>query len=114
MRLIDADIAIKRVKTKAVFYSGETADDFDTGRKIGLLDAVEVIADEAAKRAIDTKSVKCGYWQRWRNLYRCSECKFTILQFHFFEKCDFDFCPHCGARMDGDNYENLRPPRTEK
>lgn len=93
MRLIDRDIVIQRIKDKAAFYSHETAGDFDTGRKLGLIGAEEVIADMPI---IEAEPVKRG---RWEVGGVCSECGF--MHDDFTVKW-FSYCPNCGARMDGE------------
>lgn len=43
----------------------------------------------------DVAEVKHGEW-KWRNGGECSECGFHNSNF------DYNFCPHCGAKMDGE------------
>ena len=64
------------------------------------------VADEIIKKlnAEGYEVVKHGEW----NGYTCSECNvcadyFISGDFYFDEKPNF--CPNCGARMDGDNVE---------
>ena len=40
-----------------------------------------------------------GHWEKigdktWWGLYECSEC-------HLITSIDYDYCPHCGAKMKG-------------
>lgn len=99
MRLIDRDIVIQRIKDKAAFYSHETAGDFDTGRKLGLIGAEEVIADMPI---IEAEPVKRGKWEINADGYYpyCSECKGEPPSGKMT-----DYCPNCGARMRGDTNE---------
>ena len=49
MRPIDADVALKRIKNAIAFYSQPlwlTQGDFDIGRKMGLVSAEEIVAEE--------------------------------------------------------------------
>lgn len=48
MELIDAYVVLRRIKRAIEFYSHPTQGDFDTGRKIGLISAEEIVAEEAA------------------------------------------------------------------
>lgn len=55
------------------------------------------------KQPVINKPMKHGYWKKWCRLYLCSECGRSVPQFIFFDKCDYDFCPNCGARMNREN-----------
>ncbi|MBQ3215777.1 MAG: hypothetical protein IJB11_06650 [Oscillospiraceae bacterium] len=62
---------------------------FENGRKVG--DAEGYARGKA-------KAVKHGRWIRRGNETKCSKCKFIYYSNHD----DFNYCPNCGARMDGD------------
>lgn len=55
--------------------------------------------------SVDAEPVRHGKWENFNDsfshnsLYICSDCKFTV---DVFEKQWFNYCPHCGAKMDGD------------
>lgn len=60
-------------------------------------------------RAINVESVKHGYWivhkLGYSNNYyfECSHCHADDIYGEEYEdECDFEYCPHCGARMDLD------------
>lgn len=57
-------------------------------------DAVPVTAIRNIPSA-DVAEVKHGKW-KWRNGGECSECGFHNSNF------DYNFCPNCGAKMDGE------------
>lgn len=46
-KLIDAYVVLRRIKRAIEFYSHSTQGDFDTGRKVGLISAEEIVAEEA-------------------------------------------------------------------
>lgn len=50
----------------------------------------------------DVAPVKHGMWIPYRcDMYECSECA-HIYTSSDIEKCDANFCPMCGAKMDGE------------
>lgn len=56
---------------------------------------------------IGTDHVKHGNWGKpfnWGGLnnFRCSHCDKTVVFDKFTTQCHYDYCPHCGARMDGE------------
>ena len=100
MRLIDAKELEKKTLTESCFDS-QTEDVF-----LDLVDSMPTI---------DAEPVRHGRWvDRYGNkydnpLYECSECKgkaryrFTRdeLGREIAEQALDDYCPHCGAKMDG-------------
>lgn len=62
---------------------------FENGRAVG--DA------EGYARGVG-EAVKHGRWIRRHNETKCSRCEFIYYSNHD----DFNYCPNCGARMDGD------------
>lgn len=63
-----------------------------------IVDVIEIVNDVPTA---DVKPVKHGKWKHFGSglnmpLY-CSRCEKTFPE--YFKK--FDFCPNCGARMDG-------------
>ena len=64
--------------------------------------------------AADVAEVRHGKWIMRGGKFRCSECDGKALMqdvggtggfSHEFEQVKSDFCPHCGAKMDGKDYE---------
>lgn len=53
-----------------------------------------------------TVEVRHGTWIANRSPveveFSCSECGFSYIEADSYQKCDYNFCPKCGARMDGD------------
>lgn len=109
MRPIDADVALKRIKNAIAFYSQPlwlTQGDFDIGRKMGLVSAEEIVAEEPT---LDYAPVKRGYWKKEEDFigkkYRCTMCK-EVIRYDREYVCQgeliFDFCPFCSADMRGE------------
>ena len=34
--------------------------------------------------------------------FRCSECGYSYIEADSYQNCDYNYCPNCGAKMDGD------------
>lgn len=53
----------------------------------------------------DTDLRGCGVWERVKRpediygMYRCSICH------HLVQRCSYNFCPHCGAKMEWEGNE---------
>ena len=101
-RLIDAN-ALKRqfvdyVRTPPHFHYGDWQNMCINGREIDevienapTVDAVEVVHGKWAKQVEDD----C-YW------YECSECAGVVPRTRWGHDWYSDYCPNCGAKMDGD------------
>lgn len=93
MRLIDAD------KAKAELLAiDETIPAWP-----GFFDGLKTGYQSAADR-LDTMSVveerKHGHWVRNNDIIACSECIFDMC---FDENiAELNYCPYCGAKMDGE------------
>lgn len=46
---------------------------------------------------IEAKPVVYAHWKRKNNETKCSNCEFIYYSNHD----DFNYCPNCGAKMDG-------------
>jgi hypothetical protein len=106
MQLISAEGAkagFRKVSDSLVADSG-----WLKGYKTGLIAAAEAI-DEMP--TIEAEPVKHSYWESFsvavcsgkknrdlrvlaRNCFRCNRCRHTA-------EASSNYCPHCGARMDG-------------
>ena len=88
---------------EVVSYQGEN-EDFDRGVAFVLekLDALPTA---------DVAEVKHGYWYKHNKkihgdtCYHCSVCEEMALSDCMIWELT-DFCPHCGAKMDGERAEN--------
>jgi Zn-finger nucleic acid-binding protein len=64
---------------------------------------MEIMSDISSIEAADVQPVKRGYWENTNtpNQLRCSKCDVI----HFIAQYphgEINYCPNCGARMDGD------------
>lgn len=51
--------------------------------------------------AADAVQVVHGRWIDHKDEHQCSACKeFTVVDAYAWIQLQYDFCPHCGARMD--------------
>ena len=56
-----------------------------------------------AKIPADAAVAVHGRWIEEHDYLKCSECGVMVKRnFVFFDIGDWNFCPNCGARMDGD------------
>ena len=73
----------------------------------GMQDAIDCLIPEviADIPSADVQPVKHGRWIAHGSLptkqWSCSECKGLVEVSHYCNKCYYDFCPNCGAKMDG-------------
>lgn len=61
--------------------------------------------DVAMLPAADVAPVRHGRWEKQRGIYSCSECGMTCpydVQADVIEYWTCNYCPKCGAKMDGD------------
>ena len=95
-RLIDANALLEKAHwiirsdgTRVFVIHAEDVDDAPT------VDAVEVVHG----RWIDKKIDNFRMWE-----VRCSECDWVGISNYdaYNEPYDFNYCPNCGAKMDGD------------
>jgi len=82
-RLISLDEALKATHSEIYWTESQQAAVRSFLVKQPKVDAVEVVH---------------GRWIRRHNETKCSRCKFIYYSNHD----DFNYCPNCGAKMDGD------------
>lgn len=61
--------------------------------------------------AADVAPVTKGWWVEYPrpHYFKCSECKYTVpyaKAMSFNGKRQYNYCPHCGAKMDGEAWED--------
>ena len=87
MRLIDADAWLRETHFREGVYPHEM-----------LKKEIE------AQLAIEAEPVKHGRWEKRTDIpgiVCCSNCKDCNLFAEYVNDVKWNYCPHCGARMDG-------------
>ena len=95
MRLIDADALVENIESE---IDKENKVPLDDDRKYfycaGMRNVIRLV-----KRLPPADPVKHGRWKFAKDVYvSCSVCGVTILLFNAENP---NYCPHCGAKMDG-------------
>ncbi len=86
---------------------GEDADTlFNRGQRRALINSIQ---DILAVKAADVQPVKRGRWiaenrdeRGYADCYTCSNCNNYTYMYTLMKDCEHEYCPNCGARMDGD------------
>ena len=95
MRLIDADAMMRDIGETVIFSVRPDRPSAELRGARKVVDRIE------AAPTVDAVEVKHGRWIRYKEncLYnRCSRC--------LYEHCrEPNYCPNCGAKMDGDEDE---------
>lgn len=56
---------------------------------------------------IEAEPVVHGRWEKMDEYcnhsreFKCTACKQSVFYDHFTRFCEYDYCPNCGAKMDG-------------
>lgn len=98
MRLIDAD----KLKSNLADVLGDVeyrdSDDYVAGVCHSI---------NAVDRMPTTDQVKHGHWipvhansMGYAEAYMCSCCEKRVYLAFYDTECDYEYCPHCGAKMD--------------
>lgn len=57
--------------------------------------------------AVDAVPVVHARWIDYKDDHQCSACKeHTIIDYYVWKAIQFEFCPYCGAKMDGERRED--------
>ena len=98
-RYIDADKL--KEKLDSFVSMNETYTDYNCGYDDCLTAVQDTLADIPA---VDVVERKHGFWEQG-DYYDmgdvCSECQYDS----FREPCNYNYCPNCGAKMDGKDRE---------
>ena len=88
MRLIDADALINDSGNFIIIGAGDNI----------CID----ISDIAKAPTIEAEPVKHGRWE-WdtEDIYRCTVCYEKVHVKEVMGRPDWEYCPNCGAKMDG-------------
>jgi hypothetical protein len=67
---------------------------------VGWNDCLDAVLQH---KTVDVEPARHGEWIKidYTTLYKCSNC--TCMTDMLYQKKLFDYCPKCGARMDGGN-----------
>ncbi len=79
-------------------------DDDGSCSKAGV-DLREMLDEIEGLDETEVAPVKHGRWIDNGVVYTCSECNSSVPKNIFVIGCDFEGCPYCFARMDGDSDE---------
>lgn len=65
-----------------------------------IMDCIKAVKDLPA---VDAAPVVHGRWIDHKDEHQCSVCKeFTVVDSYVWVQLRYDFCPNCGAKMDGE------------
>lgn len=119
MRLIDADAASREIKRRlsGVIWRGDgliplmkdTANHYEFLR--GYEEGAKYIANIVLnkKNIVDAEPVKHGRWGRSGPLLECNQCGEIYSQLGGNGGKSWNYCPNCGAKMDGESDDNKEP-----
>lgn len=101
MDLIDKQ-EVRLIESDADAYPQEWNDDYEKG----FCDAIHKVLELPT---VDAQPLKHGRWipfmpdcRGYTEEFECSLCK-NMTYLHCCEKyCDYEYCPNCGEKMDGD------------
>lgn len=102
MVLIDADALLKKILSLTITATGLRA-----GKRVLLellveyRDAILQVVKE--QPTVDAVPVVHGWWVSDEGdvLFHCSECETQVSTSWDYDDLHWNFCPNCGARMDG-------------
>lgn len=99
MRLIEADAVYKILESCEIKKDtyGSLLNDWDQGYNCGIERAESEI--ECAP-TVEAEPVRHGKWNE-TNFMKVRECSCCHAQWGMYSIEEFDYCPSCGARMDG-------------
>jgi len=80
-----------------------------TDGRIQAKDGCASVLDDIAAIKADVQPIKHGRWiaenrdkRGYADCYTCSNCNNYTYMYTLMKNCEHEYCPHCGARMDGD------------
>ena len=81
------------------------------GMEVSISDLmyIKLAEYENAEEDADVQSVRHGKWiaenkdnRGYADCYTCTNCNCYTYTYTLMKDCEYDYCPNCGARMDGD------------
>ena len=102
-KYIELEALKNRFAKRLVWLKKDIHDEYSLGLHDGCEYDTKLI-DEIP--AADVAPVHHGQWEKQSGLYSCSECGKTCpydVQADVIEYWACNYCPHCGAKMDGGN-----------
>ena len=95
MRLIDADSIVNELKENYKVFAQRT--EFLDGFRCGFIEwAIRII-----QSAPTVDNVKHGRWKKHNSIFSVCSCCFYLMDVSCGNKKNY--CPCCGAKMDGEN-----------
>jgi NAD-dependent SIR2 family protein deacetylase len=100
-RLIDAN-----AMREDWLENGENEHVYDTN---AVLDSID------AQPTVDAVEVVHGEWERteYHGFIRCSKCKDVYIDDSWVADGKWNYCPNCGAKMDGERKDNGKSTSAE-
>ena len=90
-----------RIAKHAVHTIGEEPFIMSLDDGTAVYEAIDIIQQSQPQRT--------GKWIPWQpdrigfaEEFYCSECGHVVQLSYVTRTCDFEYCPHCGARMEGE------------
>ena len=98
-RLIDANALVPYLWVLFKFFGSIPCTEADKATQRGIK---RCIGEIEQMPTVDAVEVEHGRSIRKGNEMKCSKCKFIYYSNHD----DFNYCPNCGAKMDGESKDN--------
>ena len=108
-RLIFLEDAIERIVN---FPSKVAHDNFYGKKQFSPMQMLNVIAERQHEiidlletvKTVDAVEVVHGRWEKaeYNGFARCDQCKDVYINEEWLEDGKWNYCPNCGAKMDGD------------
>lgn len=97
-KYIDAEILNKLLLEERNFDRSRAYDVHECDLIASIYENARQIAEDV--QAADVQEIRHGKWEQENEIFKCSECAYAFENEgyqHFF-----NYCPNCGARMDGE------------